>query len=208
MRIDATKCMGCLECLDFCPMDCILDEGGVARVDEDECVECGVCLRAGVCPNDALFMPEEALRYPRVIRAQFRRRIPPLHESAGRTEMKTNDVTDVPPGNSAWPRVRSPIHAMTRSRSARLWWPWARSGGPGLPLVADRRQGSRRLSTKRPPPFSSSETSRENLQKLTPVLAVDTVSPGGWPPASPRHPSGPCPLGSRVSPPGPMREST
>lgn len=59
MRIDATKCLGCLECLDFCPMDCMLDEGGFARIDEDEYVECGVCLRAGVCPNDAIFMDVE-----------------------------------------------------------------------------------------------------------------------------------------------------
>jgi NAD-dependent dihydropyrimidine dehydrogenase PreA subunit len=97
MRIDATKCMGCLECIDFCPMDCILDEGGVVRIDEDECVECGVCLRAGVCPNDALFMPEEALRYPRLIRAQFSDPgvSHPSTNQAGRgtEEMKTNDVT-------------------------------------------------------------------------------------------------------------------
>ena len=97
MRIDAARCMGCLECLDFCPMDCILDEGGVARVDEDECVECGVCLRAGVCPNDAIFTPEEHLRYPRVIRAQFSDPgvTHPAMNQAGRgtEEMKTNDVT-------------------------------------------------------------------------------------------------------------------
>lgn len=97
MRIDPTKCMGCLECLDFCPMDCIRDEAGVARIDEDECVECGVCFRVGVCPNDAIFMPEESLRYPRVIRAQFSDPgVPhPAMNQGGRgtEEMKTNDVT-------------------------------------------------------------------------------------------------------------------
>jgi NAD-dependent dihydropyrimidine dehydrogenase PreA subunit len=97
MRIDATKCMGCLECIDFCPVDCILDEGGVARIEEDECVECGVCFRAGVCSNDAIFMPEESLRYPRLIRAQFSDPAvshPSTHQAGrGTEEMKTNDVT-------------------------------------------------------------------------------------------------------------------
>ncbi len=97
MRIDGEKCLGCLECLDFCPMDCILERDGAAVIDEDECVECGVCLRAGVCPEDAIYMPEEHVRYPRVIRAQFSD--PgvehPAMKQAGRgtEEMKTNDVT-------------------------------------------------------------------------------------------------------------------
>ncbi len=41
MRIDSARCTGCLECADFCPMDCILEREGAARIDEDECVECG-----------------------------------------------------------------------------------------------------------------------------------------------------------------------
>ena len=97
MRIDAEKCMGCMECADFCPMDCILEHDGIGYIDEDECVECGVCLRAGVCPNEALYMPEEALRYPRLVRAQFSDPgVPhPTTNQAGRgtEEMKTNDVT-------------------------------------------------------------------------------------------------------------------
>ena len=71
MRIDPDKCMGCMECADFCPMECILARDGGAYIDEDECVECGVCARAGVCPNEAIYMPEEATRWPRVIRAQY-----------------------------------------------------------------------------------------------------------------------------------------
>jgi NAD-dependent dihydropyrimidine dehydrogenase PreA subunit len=97
MRIDPGKCMGCLECIDFCPMDCIRDEGGVARIEEDECVECGVCLRAGVCPNEAFFMPEASLQYPRAIRAQFSDpgvSHPSTNQGGrGTEEMKTNDVT-------------------------------------------------------------------------------------------------------------------
>lgn len=97
MRIDPGKCTACLECLDFCTMNCILERDGVACVDEEECVECGVCLRAGVCPADAIYMPEESLRYPRVIRAQFSDpgvQHPALNQGGrGTEEMKTNDVT-------------------------------------------------------------------------------------------------------------------
>jgi NAD-dependent dihydropyrimidine dehydrogenase PreA subunit len=97
MRIDAEKCMGCMECAEFCPMDCIVEREGFGYIDEDECVECGVCLRVGVCPNDALFIPKESLCYPRLIRAQFSDPgvAHPSTNQAGRgtEEMKTNDVT-------------------------------------------------------------------------------------------------------------------
>jgi NAD-dependent dihydropyrimidine dehydrogenase PreA subunit len=97
MRIKAEECTGCLECADFCPMDCIQERGGAACIDEEECVECGVCLRAGVCPNDAIFMPEESQQYPRVLRAQFSDPgvfHPAMNQSGrGTEEMKTNDVT-------------------------------------------------------------------------------------------------------------------
>jgi NAD-dependent dihydropyrimidine dehydrogenase PreA subunit len=97
MRIDAEKCMGCMECAEFCPMECILERDGLGVIDEDECVECGVCLRVEVCPSGALFMPEESLRYPRLVRAQFSDPgvSHPSTNQAGRgtEEMKTNDVT-------------------------------------------------------------------------------------------------------------------
>lgn len=97
MRIDSDKCTACLECLEFCTMNCIVEEDGVVCVDEEECVECGVCLRAGVCPTDAFYMPEESLRYPRAIRAQFSDpavQHPGLNQGGrGTEEMKTNDVT-------------------------------------------------------------------------------------------------------------------
>jgi hypothetical protein len=78
-------------------MDCIVEREGGVVIDEDECVECGVCLRAGVCPNDALFMPEEAMQWPRVIRAQYSDpgvQHPAMNQGGrGTEEMKTNDVT-------------------------------------------------------------------------------------------------------------------
>ena len=97
MRIDSEKCGACLECIDFCPMDCIVERDGTVVIDEDECVECGVCLRAGVCPNDALYMQEEARQWPRSIRAEYSDpgvQHPAMNQGGrGTEEMKTNDVT-------------------------------------------------------------------------------------------------------------------
>jgi hypothetical protein len=66
-----------------------------AEIDPEECVECAVCLRAGVCPADAI--REQVLPWPRVVRKAFS---DPLYihkgtgvPGRGTEEMKTNDVT-------------------------------------------------------------------------------------------------------------------
>jgi len=67
----------------------------MAVVDQDECVECGCCLRAQVCPSGALFRPE--LTWPRNVRAAFSDPTITFKETnvsgRGTEEMKTNDVT-------------------------------------------------------------------------------------------------------------------
>jgi NAD-dependent dihydropyrimidine dehydrogenase PreA subunit len=98
MKIDPDKCIACLECLDFCPMNCIAEgDDGVVRIDQNECVECGVCHHVGICPTDAIFLPEEAKVYPRALRAQFSDpgvQHPSTNQGGrGTEEMKTNDVT-------------------------------------------------------------------------------------------------------------------
>jgi NAD-dependent dihydropyrimidine dehydrogenase PreA subunit len=89
--------VGCRACVPYCPVGAILAERGKAEIAQDECVECGVCLRVGVCPKKAIYMPKESFEYPRAIRMQFSD--PgvqhPNFKSWGRgtEEAKTNDVT-------------------------------------------------------------------------------------------------------------------
>ena len=97
MKIDAETCILCEECFDYCPVGCILEGDRSAIIDQDECVECGVCFKADVCPVDAIYVPEESRQYPRLIRAQFSDpdvQHPKLNQGGrGTEEMKTNDVT-------------------------------------------------------------------------------------------------------------------
>ncbi len=99
MRIDTTKCIGCGKCVQYCMLKCIKKSGTgkTCVIDEEECVDCGVCKRAQVCPADAIFMPDECFEYPRAIRMQFSDpgvQHPNLKAwGRGTEEAKTNDVT-------------------------------------------------------------------------------------------------------------------
>ncbi|MEW6671949.1 MAG: ferredoxin family protein [Thermodesulfobacteriota bacterium] len=102
MKIDPERCISCLECIEYCPMNSILEKDRAVFIDQDECVECGVCLRAEVCPAEAIYMPEESKEFPRYIRALFsnpnikwpsRPTIAAGTGGRGTQEMKTNDVT-------------------------------------------------------------------------------------------------------------------
>lgn len=97
MQIDPERCRRCLDCLPVCPVGAIQRKGDHVVIDQDDCVECGVCQRLGVCSEDALWR-EDPLPYPRILRAAFS---DPLHRHAstdvlgrGTEEMKTNDVKD------------------------------------------------------------------------------------------------------------------
>jgi len=73
-----------------------LDEDeGVATIIQDECVECGVCYRSGICPVEAL--EEELHQWPRSVRAAFSNPLLVHKETRvpgrGTEEAKTNDVT-------------------------------------------------------------------------------------------------------------------
>lgn len=106
MLINREACIGCGNCVPYCPMEAInlkkirikgKDKKAkrYAEIDLEECVECSVCLRADVCPTDAIY--EEELKWPRTLRKAFSDPLY-LHEGTdipgrGTEEMKTNDVT-------------------------------------------------------------------------------------------------------------------
>ncbi len=95
MIIDEQVCTGCAECLDYCCVDAIKMDGGIAVIDLDLCVECGVCRRSGICPTDAFV--EQELSWPRSIRSVFSNPLTCFEATGvtgrGTEEMKTNEVT-------------------------------------------------------------------------------------------------------------------
>lgn len=96
MRIDEKLCTGCGECVPYCTVGAIVSTpNGRIGVVQEECVECGACLRAGVCAADALV--REELSWPRILRARFSDPQCRIAErgTTGRVSpgIKTNDVT-------------------------------------------------------------------------------------------------------------------
>jgi len=94
MRIDENLCIACGSCVPYCPMKAI-SLGDVAVIDRDECVECGTCARARVCPVDAFVDEQDS--WPRSVRSAFSNPTVEHKETriAGRgtEEMKTNEIT-------------------------------------------------------------------------------------------------------------------
>ena len=95
MQINKDLCINCGKCINRCPVSAIKKEGKSVSIDFDECVECGVCLRAKVCPKNAIYQQE--LKYPRTVRSLMSDVLTIAPESGisgrGTEEMKTNDVT-------------------------------------------------------------------------------------------------------------------
>lgn len=67
MTVDERKCIGCLDCVPYCPMSAIVEvsERGVVAIDPEECVECGTCFRMDICPTGAI-VPGE-LKGPQIL---------------------------------------------------------------------------------------------------------------------------------------------
>lgn len=96
MFIDQNLCKKCLDCLTICPMGAIALQNKTVRIDDEQCVECGVCQRIEICSEGAIQQADE-IPYPRILRAVFSDPTT-RHESTGvagrgTEEMKTNDVT-------------------------------------------------------------------------------------------------------------------
>jgi len=98
MKVDKEKCIGCKACHPYCPVSAIFalehDSSIESEINQDDCVECGACLRSEICAQDAIFMPD--LEWPRVVRAQFGNPYfhPKIREGVPLPpEIKTNDIT-------------------------------------------------------------------------------------------------------------------
>lgn len=95
MQIDPELCVGCEQCIPFCPVGAIALEDDVARIDLVECAECGNCRRSVDCPTEAIYLQE--LSWPRTIRSILSDPLTVAAESGipgrGTEEMKTNEVT-------------------------------------------------------------------------------------------------------------------
>jgi len=102
MKVDQDKCIACKRCFPYCPMGRIQTfkrhekiHGRVfIEIDQDACTDCGMCLRADICPVKALYQPQD--EWPREVRGILSN---PLIEfkgsqvpGRGTEEMKTNDV--------------------------------------------------------------------------------------------------------------------
>ncbi len=120
MQIDPGKCVACSNCIPVCPMGAIYVDTGInrAKINYDECVECGTCFRGmsqehlnptmvrtirrlakvfrfrfepepDVCPTGAFVMEE--LEWPRIARRVFS---DPLveHDSTGIAGRGTEEV--------------------------------------------------------------------------------------------------------------------
>jgi len=70
MYIDEDLCQRCLDCLPVCPMNAIILKDKQVSIDYEACVECGVCRRFRICPENAIKQVDE-IPYPRVVRAIF-----------------------------------------------------------------------------------------------------------------------------------------
>ncbi len=96
MIIDEELCIGCESCIPYCPVEAISIREESAEIDQNQCVECGFCNRASVCPVDAFVEPE--LEWPRILRSLFSNPITVFEETGvsgrGTEESKTNDVTN------------------------------------------------------------------------------------------------------------------
>lgn len=102
MKADPDKCIACKRCFPYCPMGRIQTfkrhesiPGRVyIEIDQGACTDCGLCLRAAVCPVNALYQPQEP--WPREVRGILSNPMIEFKGSQvpgrGTEEMKTNDV--------------------------------------------------------------------------------------------------------------------
>ncbi len=97
MLVNTELCSGDGMCVMYCPTRAIQVIDYEATIVPEDCVECGVCVRLGVCKTSAL-TPADRLPWPRSIRSILSDPMTEFAETGvtgrGTEEMKTNDVTE------------------------------------------------------------------------------------------------------------------
>ncbi len=99
MRINEEICIGCEQCIPYCPVSAIKAAAQVVTIDEDMCVECTTCLRSSNCPVDAIVNSQNVDKWPRSVRKLFSdpsttHKVTQVM-GRGTEEVKTNDVTGI-----------------------------------------------------------------------------------------------------------------
>jgi len=155
MVIDKALCKNCLDCRPVCPMGAIQIEDKAVVINLEDCVECGVCLRYGICQEGAIKQVDE-IPYPRIVRAIFSDPVQ-KHESTGiqgrgTEEMKTNDVTNLfTPGKIGFsielgrPGVGAYLSDLDRvTREVFTWDVELSRENPVFQLIEDHKTGALR----------------------------------------------------------------
>ena len=155
MRIDDELCTACGECVPYCTVGAIVvTPNGRVGVVQDECVECGSCIRSGICREGALV--EEELQWPRSLRASFSNPQRRVRERGiagrGTPGLKTDDVTGLlQPGlvgvsiEMGRPNMGVRLREVERiTRAVAPLRPAFRVGNPVTALMTDPKAGKMR----------------------------------------------------------------
>ncbi len=192
MNVDKDKCIGCKRCFPYCPFGRIQTfkrhdsiPGRVyMEIDQEMCTDCGMCLRADVCPVAALYQPEHP--WPREVRGILSN---PMIEflgsqtpGRGTEEMKTNDVkgTFLPgevgvgielgrPGVGAY--FRDVEQVVMKLMAANLGYELA-AENPVTHFMTDRTTGKLREDVLNERATSAIIEGKCKLENLAPLLLV------------------------------------
>ena len=69
VKLDSTKCKGCINCIKRCPTEAIRVRNGKAQIINERCIDCGECIK--ICPHHAKL----AIYDPLEVMQQYRYKI-------------------------------------------------------------------------------------------------------------------------------------